>query len=124
MTSKELGKQGEDRAADYLRQKGYCILDANYHSRFGEIDLIAENGQYLVFVEVKTRKPGSLMAPAVAVTVQKQKKVIQTALAFLGEYGMSFQPRFDVAEIIWNGTVQEIRYIENAFTTDGLGIVL
>ena len=118
------GVAGERATARYLEEHGYHIVARNYRSPYGEIDLIAENGQYLAFVEVKTRKPDSLMAPAVAVTVQKQKKVIQTALAFLGEYGMSFQPRFDVAEIIWNGTVQEIRYIENAFTTDGLGIVL
>ena len=63
------------------------------------------------------------MTPAVAVTPQKQKKIIRTALTFLAEYGMPLQPRFDVVEVIWNEGLKEINLIENAFTADGLQIV-
>ena len=118
------GVAGEQASALYLEERGYQIVARNYHSAYGEIDLIARNSEYLAFVEVKTRKPGSLMAPAIAVTPQKRKKIIQTAIVFLSENGMDLQPRFDVAEVIWDGEVKELRFIENAFTADGMGIIL
>lgn len=118
------GVAGERAAAEFLEGKGYEIVARNYHSAYGEIDLIAKNDAFLAFVEVKTRKLNSMTAPAAAVTPVKQKKIVQTALSFLAEYGMPLQPRFDVAEVIWDGEIREIRLIENAFTADGMEIVL
>lgn len=115
------GVAGERAAAEFLKGRGYEIVARNYRSLYGEIDLVAQNGEVLAFVEVKTRRVNSMAAPAASVTPAKQKKIIQTALMFLSEHGMPLQPRFDVAEVIWDGSIREIRLIENAFTTEGIG---
>jgi len=114
------GAQGEQVAAKYLESKGCEVISRNYHSSYGEIDLIVKDGEYLVFAEVKTRKPDALVSPAEAVTPQKQKKIIRTALMFLSENGMSLQPRFDVIEVVKDGEKFKVRRIENAFTADGV----
>lgn len=119
------GIAGEEAAARYLQEQGYEIVERNYRSLYGEIDLIAKNGEYLVFAEVKTRKPGSLMAPVVAVNAAKQKRIVQTALFFLAEHGMELQPRFDVFEVfLGKNGVEDIRQMENAFTADGFDVYL
>lgn len=119
------GVIGERATAEWYLEHGYEVTARNVHSTYGEIDLIVENGEYLVFCEVKTRKTGSPMAPAAAVGARKQKKIIQTALGYLAEHGMEKQPRFDVAEVLLEGgTVQSVNVIENAFTVDGMGILL
>lgn len=119
------GVIGERATAGWYREHGYEVTAHNVHSTYGEIDLIVENGEYLVFCEVKTRKVGSLTAPAASVDARKQKKILQTALSYLAEHGMEKQPRFDVAEVLLeSGSVREINVIENAFTVDGTGILL
>lgn len=113
------GKAGEDYAAKKLEERGYTVLARNYHSRYGEIDIIAENGAYLVFVEVKARKAGSLAAPLEAVTPQKQRRIILTAQAYLAACPTGKQPRFDVAALtLEKGRVVGWEYIENAFLTE------
>ena len=112
------GKTGEDYAARRLKGMGYRILARNYRCRFGEIDMIAENRKYIVFVEVKTREYGSLGAPMEAVTPQKQRKIILTAQCYLAAHPSGLQPRFDVAAV----TTQNVRiagwdYLEHAFLT-------
>ncbi len=75
MTEKRrLGDRGEDYTARFLQKQGYTITGRNWHSRYGEIDIIAENGEYLLFVEVKTRKAGSMVPGELAVTPQKAAK--------------------------------------------------
>ena len=116
------GKIGEDYAADMLIQKGYQIIERNYHSRFGEIDIIAQNNNYIVFAEVKTRDENYLVSPLEAVTVGKQKKLYKTALLYLQSHPTKLQPRFDVIGITTkndNFTVKSLEYIENAFTGGG-----
>ena len=116
MKNGDTGKLGELETARYLRKKGYKIVAANYHSRFGEIDVIAENGKYICFVEVKTRADGQLFRPADSVTASKRSKLISTAQVFLADYPTSLQPRFDIAEVITeNGKIKSINIIENAF---------
>ena len=92
----------------------------NFHSRYGEIDLIASNQSYLVFVEVKERKAGGLVSPLEAVTPQKKRRLIQTAVFYLGSHPTALQPRFDVVEILApQGMATKrpgIRQIENAFS--------
>lgn len=109
---------GEDCAADLLIQKGYQIIARNYHSRFGEIDIIAQNNSYLVFAEVKTRDENYFVSPLEAVTVGKQKKLYKTALLYLQSHPTKLQPRFDVIGINTTGsnfTVKTMEHIENAF---------
>jgi len=113
------GPFGEEYAAEYLKKNGFRILARNYHSRFGEIDIIAENGQYIVFAEVKTRKKDALVAPAEAVTSAKQKKIAKTALIYLQNNPTQLQPRFDVIGIVTaeqDHTVQSFDHIEDAFS--------
>ena len=77
------GAAGEVLAARYLRDKGYTIEAANYRCRFGEIDIIASDKTYIVFVEVKTRAENSLYQPREAVTQMKQRRIVKTAKLFL-----------------------------------------
>lgn len=115
---KRNGKAGlaeEQISTDYLRQKGYRILERNYRSRYGEIDIIACDSQYIVFVEVKARKPGAIMTGLEAVTQQKQRKIVATALCYLEQHPTSLQPRFDVITLSTTGQ-RKLRHLENAFT--------
>lgn len=111
------GQVGERYAAKQLKKMGYKILYKNYHSRFGEIDIVAANSQYIVFVEVKTRmEKGSLIHPFEAITPQKRAKILATARAYLMVHTETRQPRFDVAAVFTeNGKVTDFQYLENAF---------
>lgn len=112
---------GENYAADYLKDKGYRIITRNYHSRFGEIDIIAENKEFIVFAEVKTREKNYEVSPLEAVSVGKQKKIWKTALLYLQSNPSDLQPRFDVIGITTQADykILSIEHIENAFTVEG-----
>ena len=97
--SKIAGAWGEALAAEYLRKKRYSLVAANYHSRFGEIDLIVKDGKFLVFVEVKTRKTADFAQGREFVDRRKQDKLRMTASMYLSENPTKLQPRFDVVEI-------------------------
>ncbi|MDD4698921.1 MAG: YraN family protein [Oscillospiraceae bacterium] len=118
-----IGQIGEDITAKYLKTKGFVITAKNYHSRFGEIDVIAENNELILFVEVKTRCANSIASPAEFVDRRKQQKIIATARLFIYNNSVALQPRFDVAEIITakSGDFSDVKinYIENAFGDDG-----
>lgn len=113
------GRWGEAVAADYLRKKRYQILGGNYRCRMGEIDLIAANRKYLVFVEVKTRKDSSFASAAEFVDFHKQQRLIAAARLYLSQNETTLQPRFDVIEIYApQGTETKkpmVRHLENAF---------
>jgi len=117
--SKLTGAWGEAVAAEYLRKKRYRIVASGYHSRFGEIDLIAVNGKYLVFVEVKLRKSDRFALAREFVDVKKQDRLRMTASIYLSEHATKLQPRFDVIEIYApEGTMTrfpEIYHMEDAF---------
>ena len=115
-----LGRWGESLAAAYLQKKRYKITAANYRSRFGEIDLIAENRKFLVFVEVKLRKSAAFAQAREFVDHRKQEKLKQTAALFLSQNAENTkQPRFDVIEVYapdgMNTKNPEIKHWENAF---------
>lgn len=93
------GRWGEAQAAALLRKKGYAIVASGYSSRFGEIDLIARNRAFLVFVEVKLRKNDSFAAAREFVDLRKQERIRKTALMYLQSHPTQLQPRFDVVEI-------------------------
>lgn len=111
-----IGQAGEKHVAKLLKRMGFRILEQNYHSRFGEIDIIAENRQYIVFVEVKTREKGSLVQPFEAITPQKQRRMLLTAETYLSVHPVSTQPRFDAAAVYTeHGKIVGEEYLENAF---------
>ena len=114
------GAAGEDFAAEYLQKHGFEILRRNFHSRCGEIDIIARDARYLVFAEVKTREKDSLVNPLEAVTASKRRKIIRTAQIYLQQYPEDLQPRFDVAAVTAvHGIPESLRYLENAFFGNG-----
>lgn len=119
MEARLLGRWGERLVAEDLRKKGWKIRETNYRCRMGEIDLIAEKGNYLAFVEVKLRKSDRFGQAAEAVTTQKQRKLRAAAELYLMEKNTELQPRFDVAEVYAPQGLQTkipvISYIENAF---------
>ena len=123
MKAQETGRLGEREAARYLRRLGYKLIDLNYRCRYGEIDIVAQDGGTVVFVEVKLRRDRAFADAAQAVGPSKQEKLRKTALLWLSEHGE--QPaRFDVIEV-YTGIARQtafgetyrvnIRHIENAF---------
>lgn len=113
-----IGSDGETAAANYLKRKRYQIVGRNYSCRFGEIDIIARKGEYIVFVEVKTRKNEDFAMAREYVTYGKQQRIMKTAMLWLQQNDTDLQPRFDVIEVIGEGFRREIRHIEDAFTAD------
>ncbi len=93
------GAWGEDQAARYLKKQGYRVLERNYSCRFGEIDLIAANRSFLVFVEVKLRKSDRFARAAEFVDWHKQNRLRIAAELWLSQHETELQPRFDVVEI-------------------------
>ncbi len=115
---KMLGQKGEDRAAKHLEKLGYKILERNYRTRAGEIDLIALHRGEVVFVEVKTRTNNAYGAPELAVNPQKQRRMIKAALGYLRYKKLDQVPcRFDVVAISV-AMEQEVEIIQNAFEMD------
>lgn len=118
MKQHKIGKNGEDVAAEFLVEKQYTILARNYRVRQGEIDIIAQQEGYIVFVEVKTRNNSRFAQAREFVTLQKQKRIIMAALSWLSDHRSTLQPRFDVIEVYWpNGAVtpRAIEQIQSAF---------
>ncbi len=102
MTAAQRGKAGENLAAAFLQEKGYRIVARNFHCRGGELDIVAAKKEILAFVEVRTRKRGSMVSPVESVTAAKRKKVITAAYVFLEEHPelqQTMQPRFDLVLI-------------------------
>ena len=94
-----VGAWGEALAAEYLKKKKYRIIAANYHCRYGEIDLIVSSARFLVFVEVKLRKSADFAQAMDHVDYHKQHRIRTTAEMYLSENPTNLQPRFDVIEV-------------------------
>lgn len=116
MNTKKIGDFGEDAACRFLKQNGYDIIGRNYCTRYGEIDIIAEKGEYIVFVEVKTRKNAVYGLPSEFVGTLKRERIIKSAYQYLD--GRDAAVRFDVIEVIYRQKTAYIRHIENAFGED------
>ncbi len=124
MKTAEIGKLGEDLAVKFLKKQKFKIVDRNIHVSHNEIDIIARNKEYIIFVEVKTRSADESLkldfgSPAEAVDSRKQKRTVCAARGYLknGRYA-KLQPRFDVVEVfIYKDTHKliKINHIENAF---------
>ena len=115
------GQEGESAAEQYLRNKGYRILARNVRSSVGELDLVAEDGQVLVFVEVKARRTDAFGGAIHAVHQRKQEKLIQLAAQYLARHHLKDRPcRFDVVLLQGaNAEASQIEHIENAFDVPG-----
>ena len=112
----DLGHKGEDMAADYLQKEGYYILERNWTNKGRkEIDIIATKDDVIVFVEVKTRKVGSITTPISAVDARKQHRIILAADSYLKAYRIDSRCRFDIISIIYNDEASKIEHIEDAF---------
>jgi putative endonuclease len=117
MTRRETGILGEKLAADFLREKGYAIHTTNYRCAEGEIDIIAEQGDCLVFVEVRARKSRAYGSPEESITPAKMKKLREVASRYLQDRDrLPAAWRIDVVAIELNGdnSVSRIGHIENA----------
>ncbi len=120
--NRRTGNLGETAVCAYLEQQGAEILCRNFTVRGGEIDIVAKLGEWLLFVEVKTRRPNTLVSGAAAVDTGKQHHIIRAAEQYLLRNPMDLQPRFDVAEVEYSGSfVRHIEYLENAFDATGYG---
>ena len=115
MQSNIYGKKSEIIAADFLKQKGYKIIELNHKNKVGEIDIIAQDKEYLVFVEVKARMSRAFGDPLEAVNYRKQQKIRQVAeLYLIKKRKTDANCRFDVVAILGDED-SNIRHIENAF---------
>lgn len=122
MTTKDIGDIGEKAAAKYLKKEGYKIIERNIHISHNEIDIVAQDDEFIVFAEVKTRTadPNNTSlygVPSSAVTLKKQGHLIEAARAYLRKYPTKRQPRMDVLEV-WldeKQKVLKINYIRNAY---------
>ena len=127
-TTTDIGKFGESVACFYLKKNKYKIVEQNYYASHNEIDIIAEDKKYIVFIEVKTRtcrrdRELTFGTPASAVTYSKQKRTLAAAQAYLLEHPTDKTPRLDVIEVYLTRTfdsspveVLKINHIEDAFS--------
>ncbi|WP_220194769.1 YraN family protein [Ktedonospora formicarum] len=118
VSRQKLGSLGESLAASRLQARGYYIVERNFRCPYGEIDLVAEEGEDLVFVEVKTRRGTAYGLPEEAVDWRKQRKLIQVAYYYLNQYSCSERSwRIDVVAIEMNsGQPVDIRIYKHAVT--------
>ncbi len=113
--NQEIGKLGEDIAVNYLKQKGYKILDRNFECRQGEIDIIALDKKEIVFIEVKTRTSNKYGAPSEAVNKIKQKHMLQTIKYYLYIRNLNDEfVRIDVIEVYIKDNVYKVNHIKKA----------
>ena len=123
MQSHSLGKSGEAQCMQYLLDRNYKILQQNFRSPYGEIDIIAKDRQYLVFKEVKTRATSNLDKAKWDITYSKQKKITRTAMCFLSDFNDPEieEYRFDVMILVQSGDEKEIHHLINAFPPAEVG---
>lgn len=115
----KLGEWGEQLIAQKLEAEGFEIVERNWHSRYGEVDIIAKNHEFLLFVEVKTRKNARFAQPYESVDLRKQEKIRKTVELYLAKFPSPLQPRLDVASVVAAQGVDtlhpEITYLPQAF---------
>lgn len=113
--SLEFGKMGEQMAARFLMDKGYIILEYNYRRGHLEIDLIAQDGDELVIVEVKSRAYDNFLQPEEAVDHKKRLNLIRLANEYVKTHGRKENVRFDIVSIFSNANGTEIKHLKNAY---------
>lgn len=121
MSTQKIGQAGEKAACRYLKQKGYKILARNYQKAegkiIGEIDIVAQKGDTVAFVEVKTRSGEAFGLPCEFVTKSKQQRIIRTSYTYIMEHRLDANYRFDIIEVLHDGRkIKTLRHIPHAFT--------
>ncbi|MEZ0323253.1 MAG: YraN family protein [Hydrogenothermaceae bacterium] len=115
MNKSEIGKLKEDLAVKFLRERGYVIVERNFRKRFGEIDIVAKDGNCLVFVEVRSRSHDTFGKAVESIDIRKKRKLSKIAAYYINEVNQHFdEVRFDVISI----TADEIEHIKNAFEVE------
>ncbi|MBF0520470.1 MAG: YraN family protein [Nitrospirae bacterium] len=116
MGNLETGKLGEALAEKFLKKSGYKILERNYRNKVGEIDIIAKEGDCIVFVEVKTRQGDTFGMPVEAVNAAKRRKIKSTALMYMKTFKTEPMVRFDVISVMINDRQNQIQHIKDAIS--------
>ena len=111
----ELGKEGEAIALKYLKEKGFKIRESNWRSGRNEIDIIAQDGKFLVIVEVKSRKSNYAGEPEVAVDRKKQRLLIRAANIYILRKNIKCETRFDIISVLLKDEEPIIHHIKDAF---------
>lgn len=119
LTPKSIGRRGEDAAVHFLKRLGYTIIKRNFVCPAGEIDIVAADGDTLVFVEVKSLSSDEDTDPENAVGRKKQAQVIRTARYFLAQSGSQVAARFDVIAVVFDGPSPRIEHFVDAFGISG-----
>ncbi len=116
-STRDKGKEAEDRAVELLKGKGYEIIKRNFHfGRYGEIDIIAKDGKVLVFVEVRSCETKQYGSPVESITPQKQKAIRRVAEGYYFVNKLTdAESRYDVVTIDYSGTPEKIEHLVNAF---------
>lgn len=110
-----LGEKGEELAKRFLQKKGYKLIEQNYKTPLGEIDIIAKDKDTLVFIEVKTRESIEFGYPFESVNYAKRQKIAKAAMSYLKRFKEVPQCRFDVISIFYNSDRPEFELIKDAF---------
>lgn len=112
----EKGREGEQLAVRWLEEKGFRILERNYRNRLGEIDIVADDGGVIVFIEVRTLKASAGHSPEETIRWKKQQRISRTAQAYIQHKRMEERPaRFDVVAVTIDGPRSTLRHIPDAF---------
>ena len=115
-STKEKGQEGERLAARFLEKQGFRILERNYRNRLGELDIVAEDGGVIVFVEVRTLKASAGHSPEETIQWKKQQRISRTALSYIQHRRLEDRPaRFDVVSVTLAGSRSTLRHITDAF---------
>ena len=109
------GNKAEDQACQFLQEKGLKLKQRNFATKLGEVDLIMQDGDSLVFIEVRYRKNSDFGGAAMSVTPKKQQRIIKAALAYQQKHAPQSSMRFDVVAIEGEGKNRQINWIDNAF---------
>jgi putative endonuclease len=119
-TSLELGRKGEEIACSFLKDNGYKIIKKNFHTKFGQLDIVAKDRNILCFIEVKTRRTDAYGLPSEAISSLKQRQISKVALMYLKENKlMNIKARFDVVSILFNKKEARVDLIKDAFALGG-----
>jgi putative endonuclease len=119
----KLGKFGEQKSIQYLKNKGYKILDINFRSKLGELDIVARQAKTICFIEVKTRSSKERGDPLESITAAKKQKLSRLAVSYLKINNLLDRPaRFDVVSVYQDGFQTDIKLIKNAFDLDDIYI--
>ena len=116
----DIGREGEDVAASYLMQKGYRIVARNWRYGPKEIDIVARDGETMVFVEVKTRSTLAFELPREAVTKKKMKNLVEAADAYMLQYNIELEGRFDIVGVLNGNPPKVIEHIVGAWQANDL----